>query len=225
MERHRDDIDTIDLDVGVPAGSRRTWRARGVTGSEMRGGIGGGPGTPRGVQAALGTVERGSRLTQFQASADVDRVTTSWICERVGSGDGKFAYMSGDFELRTTLPVGPVTVQGQRISSAAGALAELRGEGGAQQPESTPLAITGVGLSMGNVPNPPRGSRELPAWSFQFAGCQALHPSRPGGNGRGQGRSRQEGWIVGGGYMGGGGGGGGCGVGARPAGLARLAVA
>ena len=85
------------------------------------------------------------------------------------SGGDKSAYIAGSFELRTTLPVGPVTVNGQRISSAAEALAEFSNVGGAKEPGSTPLAITRVELGTGTF-STDRGMREFPAWSFQFAG-------------------------------------------------------
>ena len=82
------------------------------------------------------------------------------------SGEDKWAFISGDFELRTSLPAGPMDVGGQQLSSAAEALAELRSEGGATEPESTPLAITGVEPSTGTF-STDRGIRELPAWSFR----------------------------------------------------------
>jgi hypothetical protein len=85
------------------------------------------------------------------------------------SGGDKLAYISGSYELTTTLPAGPVTVNGQRISSAAEALAELSSGGGVKQPGSTPLAITRAELGTGAFPTD-RGMRTLPAWSFRFAG-------------------------------------------------------
>jgi hypothetical protein len=127
--------------------------------------------------AAPGNTSGSSATLGLWASFPVDAVPRPLVltgpdvldpASGFGSGNGKLAFISGDFELRTTLPVAPVTVKGQRISSAAEALAELRGEG-TKPPEATPLAITGVGLSIGTFPTD-RGARELPAWSFRFAG-------------------------------------------------------
>ena len=84
-------------------------------------------------------------------------------------GEDKWAYISGSFELRTTLPIAPVTVAGQLLSSAAEALAEFRSEDGTEEPGTTSLAITGVELSTGTF-STDRGVRELPAWSFRFDG-------------------------------------------------------
>jgi len=84
-------------------------------------------------------------------------------------GDSKVAYLTGKYQLRTTLPAGPATVDGQRILSAAGALAALRGAGSTGPSVSTPLTITVVRLETATFATD-RGPRTLPAWSFRFAG-------------------------------------------------------
>lgn len=83
--------------------------------------------------------------------------------------DSKLAYVSGAYQLKTTLPTGPATVDGQRIVSAADALAVLRGAAGSGPSVPTPLAITEVRLGTATF-STDRGLRILPAWSFRFAG-------------------------------------------------------
>lgn len=86
-------------------------------------------------------------------------------------GDAKLAYISGSFVLRATLPAKPPIVRGQRLSTAAEALAELRGAGSGKQagPTPAPLAITAARLDTAPF-STDRGTRTLPAWSFRFAG-------------------------------------------------------
>lgn len=85
------------------------------------------------------------------------------------TGTDKHAFLAGNFVLRTTLPTGPVSVPGQRLSTAAEAFAVLRGTGNAEQDASTPLAVIAVRRGTGTFATD-RGTRTLPAWSFRFAG-------------------------------------------------------
>ncbi len=84
------------------------------------------------------------------------------------NGYDKSAFIHGHFELRTALPGGPETVDGHRIRPAADALAELCGSGDGQA-DGPALAITAVLLETATFATD-RGARELPAWSFRFAG-------------------------------------------------------
>lgn len=84
-------------------------------------------------------------------------------------GAAKLAYVYGSFELATTLPTGPATVNGQQVSTAAQALAELRDQGDGKKPALKPLPITGVEFGSGTF-STDRGQRTLPAWTFHFAG-------------------------------------------------------
>ncbi|MFL6161098.1 MAG: hypothetical protein ACJ74U_02600 [Jatrophihabitantaceae bacterium] len=85
------------------------------------------------------------------------------------NGEDKMAYILGSFELKTALPVGPATTNGQQLISAAQAVADLRAQGDTKQVASTPLRITSVKLGTGKF-STDRGSRSLPAWIFRFAG-------------------------------------------------------
>jgi len=84
-------------------------------------------------------------------------------------GDAKMAYIEGDFQLKTTLPTEPSTVNGQQVITAAQALAELRSQGDGKQPVPKPLPITDAMLGTGRF-STDRGARSLPAWTFRFAG-------------------------------------------------------
>jgi hypothetical protein len=83
------------------------------------------------------------------------------------TGDAKLAYTDGEFDLKTTLPTGPSTVDGQPVVTAAQALAELRSLGGGKHPERNPLQITEVTFGNGTF-STDRGTRSLPAWIFHF---------------------------------------------------------
>ena len=85
------------------------------------------------------------------------------------NGGDKAAYVAGLFTLRTTLPTGPSTMNGQRLSSAADALADLRGMGGGKDAGPAGLAIIAVRLGTATF-STDRGRRTLPAWSFRFPG-------------------------------------------------------
>jgi hypothetical protein len=84
------------------------------------------------------------------------------------NGDDKMAYISGDFELTAALPTGPSSVDGQRVITAAEALAQLRSQGDGQ-PVPTSLRITAVTFGTASFATD-RGIRSLPAWTFRFAG-------------------------------------------------------
>jgi hypothetical protein len=83
------------------------------------------------------------------------------------TGDAKLAYTDGEFDLKTTLPTGPSTVDGQPVDTAAQALAELRSLGDSKHPERSPLQITEVTFGNGTF-STDRGTRSLPAWIFHF---------------------------------------------------------
>jgi hypothetical protein len=82
------------------------------------------------------------------------------------TADAKLAYLDGDFEVRTTLPTGPSTVDGQQVITAAQALAQLRSAGDGKT-ASSPLSITAVTFGTGRF-STDRGTRTLPAWTFRF---------------------------------------------------------
>lgn len=84
-------------------------------------------------------------------------------------GDAKLAYIYGEFELKTTLPTGPSTANGQPVITAAQALAVLRSQGDGKKPAAKPVQITAVSLGTGSF-STDRGRRTLPAWTFRFAG-------------------------------------------------------
>jgi hypothetical protein len=134
----------------------------------------------RSGKAATGTPGDSTALGRWAsfpvgASARPLVLTGSDILDPVAGfpgGDSKLAYLSGSYQLQTTLPAGPATVAGQRILSAADALAELRRAGGSGPAVPTPLAITAVRLGTATFATD-RGPRALPAWSFRFAGVAA----------------------------------------------------
>jgi hypothetical protein len=84
-------------------------------------------------------------------------------------GDAKLAFIYGAFELKTTLPTGPSSVNGQQVMTAAQALAELRSQSGEKKSVPNPLPIIAVQFGSGMF-STDRGIRSLPAWIFRFAG-------------------------------------------------------
>ena len=144
---------------------------------------GGGGGAGIGGSAATGNPAQAlARWRDFPVTADPrPLVLTGGVVldpqTGFATGDGKLAYLGGQFEQATTLPAGPSTSGGFAIVTAGQALDELRPAG------STPVAGS---PAAGSRPNPDgrlrvvkaslvqatfgtdRGPRLLPAWRFDL---------------------------------------------------------
>jgi hypothetical protein len=82
------------------------------------------------------------------------------------TGDDKLAYLAGNVEFDTTVPVAPATSAGYAIVSAKAALDRLRATG-SSQPPTRPLRIVTVSLVQASF-GTDRGPRLLPAWRFRL---------------------------------------------------------
>jgi hypothetical protein len=99
------------------------------------------------------------------------------------TGAAKLAYLEGAFDLLATLPPGPAAAAGFPLISSRAAAGVLRSAAAKRPPTASRLTVTSVRLGTGLFATD-RGSRELPAWLFGFAGVPdpaavlAVAPSR-----------------------------------------------
>jgi hypothetical protein len=87
------------------------------------------------------------------------------------SGDDKLAYVYGQFTVAGTLPTTSSSWHGRQLSTAAQALAELRGKALGTPPTSATLKVIAARLGTATFVTD-RGQQALPAWQFSFAGVR-----------------------------------------------------
>lgn len=87
------------------------------------------------------------------------------------SGEAKFAYLEGAFNLPAALPSGPAAAAGFPLITATKAVQVLRSVAAKGPPVTRRLTVTGVRLGTA-VFDTDRGPRQLPAWLFGLAGVR-----------------------------------------------------